>query len=412
MLNESLDAGTKMTLESFIPSKPTTKHPIQLLRPSPDWLRWLAHLCLAQLRHMHHRSRTSFQSSGHWIQVPVNTWPPKRLWFPKEFQVVCLRSSKPFPLRHWRFRLVAVSRKHLWPSDHKGKCLETESFTCWRNAHLSSHWANLFSRVSRFFGGPIMIRLLFQVMLVSVLNVIPPSVLLLIVLTIVFQFFVKRSLSLMGFPPCDLHPMRHMTSMLLRIPIMMKSKSLNPNQVQHHIQAPKLLCRHPLNWLETWFPKPLWTKSQNFKGCPQTLRSQIHSKILKVRVSYMTWSPRNPRFRPRMAMFLLITCFVINRHPNIAMFVDNQNWGLDPTNDLGIKLQLRGRFEFRKPLRHFWNGFVLITWSPLRRVVMVSNTPWFVLTYTPGQFSLTQVVPRLNRRLKRLCVIFVAVRNH
>ena len=36
----------------------------------------------------------------------------------------------------------------------------------------------------------------------------------------------------------------------------------------------------------------------------------------------MTWSPRNPRFRPRMAMFLLITCFVINRHPNIAMLVD------------------------------------------------------------------------------------------
>jgi hypothetical protein len=56
-----------------------------------------------------------------------------------------------------------------------------------------------------FFGGPIMIRLLFQVMLVSVLNVIPPSVLLLIMLTIVFQFFVTRSLSLMGFPPCDLH---------------------------------------------------------------------------------------------------------------------------------------------------------------------------------------------------------------
>ena len=39
-------------------------------------------------------------------------------------------------------------------------------------------------------------------------------------------------------------------------------------------------------------------------------------------MSYMTWGPRNPRFRPRMAMFLLITCFVLFCHQPASQHCD------------------------------------------------------------------------------------------
>ena len=101
-------------------------------------------------------------------------------------------------------------------------------------------FVNLFSRVSRFFGGPI--------------NHDPTLVPSHVGFSVesdsskcIVADHVDHCVPVFRDEVSLTHGVPAMRPALLRIPIMMKSKSLNPNQVQHHIQAPKLLCRHPLN---------------------------------------------------------------------------------------------------------------------------------------------------------------------